>query len=364
MESKTKFIIVSLGMKYYFKGSDGKIYGDGYDEAREFRDGYALVKKDGKWFFINEKLEKQGESYLLVHARKNKRTFFVGGYITVKKEDGKWYFIDKDFKEHGPYEFAFNFREDVALVKINGRWVKINKEFKLLDVSDSQRYLDLVKEDTNNLENIPSTEFTDEFVKKLSKVVVKSYKDKIKNAAKEDKEKLENEIKQVKELIDNKKKEYQQEQKVEKPDAEAKKKVKKPADDLDKTRKGLLKTLRETFPSKLEKALSKIRSIFSSITKKAEGNKKGSVEKKKKEKAKTTQPKEETSKPKEISSREREAIRKRLAEYMINIMTVDKTEVRNYLNEHAEEISLDKELAAAKQDIESLLGLETGEENE
>ena len=111
--------------KYYFEGFDGEIYGEEYDEAYDFSEGFAVVRKDGKWYYVDDKdFKRHGEGYDMVHA-------FSEGFAAVKK-DGKWYFVDKQFKLHGEeYDDAFHFRKGFAAVKKDGKWYFVDKQFKL-----------------------------------------------------------------------------------------------------------------------------------------------------------------------------------------------------------------------------------------
>ena len=123
-----QFKIVNKGLnanvKYYFQGPDGKLYGEGYDDARDFKDGYAAVKKGGKWYFVNEDFTLYGEGY-------DDARDFKDGYAAVKK-GSKWYFVDKGFRLYGEgYDEAYDFRGGYGVVQTRGYLYFVNKDFKL-----------------------------------------------------------------------------------------------------------------------------------------------------------------------------------------------------------------------------------------
>ena len=70
---------VNKSGKYYYKGEDGKLYGEGYDEVEDFgSNGLAVVRKaDGKWYYINEKFETVSEGYKNAEDFNEFKGFFI-----------------------------------------------------------------------------------------------------------------------------------------------------------------------------------------------------------------------------------------------------------------------------------------------
>ena len=163
-----EFKVVKRGLgknrKYYFKGSDGKIYGEGYYEAYAFREGFAKVKKffyKSSFYVSREEFEKTGTSHHYVdnkysngfaRVEEHGERFYVNReeikktgtshcykYDEYRKgfnvvyENGKYYFIDEDFKLHGEgYDGAWSFSDGFAIVKKDGEWYFVDdKDFKL-----------------------------------------------------------------------------------------------------------------------------------------------------------------------------------------------------------------------------------------
>ena len=58
-----------------------------FDCARDFKEGFALVKKDGKWGYINTKGEQ------IIECKFDDARDFSEGFAAVKK-DGKWGYIN------------------------------------------------------------------------------------------------------------------------------------------------------------------------------------------------------------------------------------------------------------------------------
>ena len=61
----------------------------GFDGARDFSEGFAWVKKDGKWGYINTKGEQIVECKFYGDWDFNDFKDFNEGFASVKK-DGKW----------------------------------------------------------------------------------------------------------------------------------------------------------------------------------------------------------------------------------------------------------------------------------
>lgn len=162
---------------YYYEGTDGKRYGEGYETAGEFHGDFALVTdKHGNKCFIDRNFKEYGKHY-------RDMVDFSEGFAVVKNYNGKWYFIsqelneygsfveygqgsggsarlekhregwdeqpvsfkngfaivneggcrrfvDKNFRYHGRYGDAYPFRDGIALVESRGKWYYIDEEFE------------------------------------------------------------------------------------------------------------------------------------------------------------------------------------------------------------------------------------------
>ena len=161
---------------YYYEGTDGKRYGEGYKSAGEFHgdlalvedkhdnkyfidrnfekhgghyndivdlsEGFAAVKSyDGKWRFIKQELNEygyldeygqgSGGSARLEEHREGwdeQPTSFKNGFAIVK--EGCYRFVDKKLQYHGRYGDAYPFRDGIALVESRGKWYYIDEEFE------------------------------------------------------------------------------------------------------------------------------------------------------------------------------------------------------------------------------------------
>ena len=131
-----------------------------YDGAREFREFLAPVRKNGKYGFIDwsgkevipciydfvfgfreglASVEKNGKWGIIDKSGKevipciydNSGIVFREGLASVKK-NGKWGIIDESGKEVVPYiyDFVFEFREGLASVRKNGKWGIIDESGK------------------------------------------------------------------------------------------------------------------------------------------------------------------------------------------------------------------------------------------
>ena len=101
-------------------------------DAGSFKNGFAPVKKNGKWMFIN----KNG-----VLQDSHKYDYLDNFYnemarVGVKKNNKmKYGYIDKDFKLVIPcnYDDSWAFDKKTAYVKENGKWFKIDKKGTLIE---------------------------------------------------------------------------------------------------------------------------------------------------------------------------------------------------------------------------------------
>ena len=241
-----EFKVVKRGLgknrKYYFKGSDGKIYGEGYYEAYAFREGFAKVKKffykssfyvsreefektgtshhyvdneysngfarvkkDGKWYYVDKNFELHGEGY-------DEAWSFSEGFAKVRKGD-KWYYVDKDFKLHGEgYDEAYFFSEGFADVEKDEQKYTINENFERIkrnnQIMEDVDYLQEAKDDVKSIVGIPAIRFSDDFVNKLKAIVLNHYEKEVEEAKSDKVEALRSEMEYIKKIIDEKKEQY------------------------------------------------------------------------------------------------------------------------------------------------------------
>lgn len=96
-----------------------------YEHTRDFQEGMAIVKKEGKYGLI----DKSGKLLVLC----DDVDYFHEGMAQVKK-DGKNGFIDKSGKLVVPYIYdsVGEFHEGMAQVEKNGKWGSIDKSGKLI----------------------------------------------------------------------------------------------------------------------------------------------------------------------------------------------------------------------------------------
>ena len=92
-----------------------------FEDARDFSQGFAAVKLDGKWGFIDE----TGE-YIVPPCYSDAREF-SSGFAAVL--DRKWGYINKQGEPVVPCQFddALAFLHGVARIKLGRRWGYINQ---------------------------------------------------------------------------------------------------------------------------------------------------------------------------------------------------------------------------------------------
>ena len=150
-----KFIFVKDDFSEAFKGT--------YEDASVFFNGVTFVKNNGKWFLINEKGNRVGESeyddvildeigfsvrqkrafvkqngmVIMIDTNGKKigqdsyedaKPFNAEGYAAIRK-NGKWGFVDINGKVviEPKYENARSFSNGNAAIMENGKWGFINK---------------------------------------------------------------------------------------------------------------------------------------------------------------------------------------------------------------------------------------------
>ena len=96
-----------------------------YDSVRDFYEGLAGVKLDGKWGFVDH------QGYVIIPPKYDYVELFCGGLAKVLLGDfvgGKWGFVDQQGKEWVPlkYDSVRNFDDGLAGVKLDGKWGFVN----------------------------------------------------------------------------------------------------------------------------------------------------------------------------------------------------------------------------------------------
>ena len=141
--------------KYYFKGSDGKIYGEGYDSCYLHREkmgrkrlttvveGFALVRKgdwiSGSWYLVD--VDNGFELYDIAPRMQSlcgtgdvdpifnwvARTNFL------QHEKNRWYMNIKELRKTGSsHDYKYDkYREGFNVVYENGKYYFIDEDFKL-----------------------------------------------------------------------------------------------------------------------------------------------------------------------------------------------------------------------------------------
>lgn len=102
----------------YFLVSEGKVLSQSYQDARPFNEtGWAAVKMDGKWMFIDA-----AGQIMLECGYDNVQSF--SGHLAAAEVDGKWGYISMDGTLVIPAEFVEvkNFSDGVAPVRTEDGW--------------------------------------------------------------------------------------------------------------------------------------------------------------------------------------------------------------------------------------------------
>lgn len=95
-----------------------------FDAVRGYSDGYAAVKKDGKWNFVSE------NGSLLTDVWFKSVKDFSNGFGVVEKDNGRFGYIDTDGNVHGNHSFSGRFQSGRALIS-SGKWFYyINRSLK------------------------------------------------------------------------------------------------------------------------------------------------------------------------------------------------------------------------------------------
>ena len=119
-----------------------------FDVVCDFYKGFAVVKKDGKWGYINTKGEQ------IVECKFDDAYYFNEGFARVKK-DGKWGYINTKGEQiiECKFDDAYCFSEGFAWVEKDGKWGYINTKgcFVIFDESKNEiEVLDKAIDRSNN----------------------------------------------------------------------------------------------------------------------------------------------------------------------------------------------------------------------
>ena len=104
------------GVYNFYNTSRKTAFTESFEEARNFANGMAAVRKDGKWGFINRK------GAVIVAPQYAAVADFSQSLAAVKNDSGKWGYINTSGTVKVPFEYdeAGAFLLDYAVVKQNG----------------------------------------------------------------------------------------------------------------------------------------------------------------------------------------------------------------------------------------------------
>ena len=128
------FARVRLNRKWSFINTKGELIGDGnlwFDYAGEFAEGFASFQLNRKWSFINTKGELIGNGNLWF----DNVEWFKEGFAQVRL-NGKWSFINTKGKLIGDgnlwFDKAWNYKRGLAKVKLNRKYSFITTKGELI----------------------------------------------------------------------------------------------------------------------------------------------------------------------------------------------------------------------------------------
>lgn len=122
------------GKYTYLNNKLEPMFGD-YDYASTMNNNRAAVTKGDKWYIINEKGENIGSDSYLDIILDEKEIAYRNDRLFVSTAKGKYILIDGSGNRIGSLEFEdaeLFMGEQCAAVKMNGKWKFINKDGKLL----------------------------------------------------------------------------------------------------------------------------------------------------------------------------------------------------------------------------------------
>ena len=122
------YAMVKLNGKWNFINGEGRLVSPTwFDDVENFDNGYARVRLNGKWNLINE------EGRLISLTWADYFEYFHNGYVKVELDD-KYNFINREGRLVSPtwFDVVGDFYNDCAKVELNGKWNLINRECKLV----------------------------------------------------------------------------------------------------------------------------------------------------------------------------------------------------------------------------------------
>ena len=110
-----------------------------FDYVGDFKDGLAMVEKDGKRGYINTKGEQ------VIECKFDDDLGFKEGLASVQK-DGKWGYINTKGEQVIEYKFddAYDFNEGFARVQKDGKWGYINTKGRPVIFDESKNEIEVL----------------------------------------------------------------------------------------------------------------------------------------------------------------------------------------------------------------------------
>ena len=132
-DSNDGFAAVKLNGKWNFINARGEFLWKGdkwFDDCDDFSDGFARVELNDKWNFINTR----GELLWKSNQWFDYCDEFSEGFARVRLNGRKWNFIDArgELLWNEWFDYCFNFNNGFAKVKLNDKWNFINTRGELL----------------------------------------------------------------------------------------------------------------------------------------------------------------------------------------------------------------------------------------
>ena len=118
-------LVLDFDNKFLFADlQKNTVFNDTYEDAIGFREGYAAVKVNDEWGFIN-----RNDELIIDFQYDEVLVGFSDGYAGVKK-DGNWFFIDQNGEMifDSCFDNIKRFNDGYAGVMIEDRWGVIDKE--------------------------------------------------------------------------------------------------------------------------------------------------------------------------------------------------------------------------------------------
>ena len=124
------FTIVRLNGKYNFIDGDGRFLSQQwFDYVNDFREGFAIIGLNRKYNFIDR------DGSILSQQWFDAANSFREGFARVYL-NRKWNFVDRNGRllSQQWFDYANSFNEGFAVVRLNGKWYRINTRGELVSV--------------------------------------------------------------------------------------------------------------------------------------------------------------------------------------------------------------------------------------